>query len=77
MPRRRSISEIMADGKSVEAAMRRGVRQALIEHIHAGQPVVEWRNGKTVWVWPEELKKIVRKMDAELGPRNKPAGRRP
>lgn len=76
MPRRRTVSELFADHELVLAAMRRGVRRALVEHIQAGQPVVEWRNGKTVWVWPEELKKIVRKMDAELAHRRKATRRK-
>ncbi len=39
--------------------MQRGVRKALIRHIHMGLPVVEWRDGKTVYVYPAELKKLV------------------
>jgi uncharacterized protein (UPF0216 family) len=55
----------MADGRKVEAAMRRGVRKALIRHIQMGLPVVEWRDGKTVYVYPEELKELVRSMDGK------------
>jgi hypothetical protein len=62
MPSPKDIPAIMADGRKVEAAMRRGVRKALIRHIQMGLPVVEWRNGKTVYVYPAELKKLVRSL---------------
>jgi hypothetical protein len=64
MPRRRDIGAILADTKVVEAAMRRGVRAALVRHLQAGLPVAAWRDGRAVWVGPEELAKAIREMDA-------------
>ena len=69
MPSPKNISAIMANRRIVETAMRRGVRDALVRHIQAGLPAVAWRDGKTVWVYPAELRRIVRKMNAELGRR--------
>ena len=62
MPSPKDIAAIMADDRKVVAAMRRGVRKALIRHIQMGLPVVEWRDGKTVYVYPAELKKLVKSM---------------
>ena len=64
MPRRRNIGAILADTKLVEAAMRRGVRAALVRHLQAGQPVAAWRDGRAVWVGPAELARVIREMDA-------------
>ena len=62
MPSPKDISAIMADHRKVAVAMRRGVRKALIRHVQMGLPVVEWRDGKTVYVYPAELKKLVKSM---------------
>ncbi len=64
MPSDRDISAIMADGKTVEAVLRKAVREALLKHRQAGHPVVEWRDGEIVWVGPEDLEEVIRRMDA-------------
>ena len=64
MPSDRDISTIMADGKTVEAVLRKAVREALLKHRQAGHPVVEWRDGKIVWVGPEDLEEVIRRMEA-------------
>ena len=40
---------------AVSRAFRRGVRKALLEHKRDGDPVVEWRDGKVVWVPADEI----------------------
>ena len=57
----------MADGKLVDAALAAGVREALMRHKLAGQPVAEWIDGKTVWIPPEEIEERIKKIDARLG----------
>ncbi|MPZ14472.1 MAG: hypothetical protein GEU73_08620 [Chloroflexi bacterium] len=32
-----------------------GVREALIRHKQAGNPVAVWRNGRVEWTEPEEI----------------------
>ncbi|TET34118.1 MAG: hypothetical protein E3J72_15205 [Planctomycetota bacterium] len=63
----KDIDAIMKDGKLVDAALAAGVREALIRHIKAGEPVVEWKDGKTVWLPPEEIKKRIEEMDNKSG----------
>lgn len=41
-------------GEESLAAIQEAVRQALIEHHKAGQPVPTWRDGKVVWVHVDE-----------------------
>ena len=53
--RRKTIDEIFAEGVEIDRALRRGVRLALLEHKRAGNPIAEWRDGKVVWVPPEEI----------------------
>jgi hypothetical protein len=39
----------------VTRAMRRGVREALIEHKRDGDPIVVWRDGKAEWIAAEDI----------------------
>lgn len=48
----RDIEAIFADGRLVDLALRRAVRRAIRDHQRAGLAMVEWRDGKTVWVKP-------------------------
>jgi hypothetical protein len=49
------LDEVLADSRKVETALRDAVRQALLRHKQAGNPVVVWRNGKVEIVPPEGL----------------------
>jgi hypothetical protein len=51
----RDISELFNDERIVGEAMRRAVRRALARHKRLGQPVVVWRDGKVVWLSPEQI----------------------
>lgn len=39
----------------MDRALARAVRQALLRHKKMGNPVAVWRDGKVVWVEPEEI----------------------
>jgi hypothetical protein len=41
--------------KSIEQAMRRAVRHALLTHKHAGNTVAAWRDGRVVLVRAENI----------------------
>ncbi len=43
------------NGQLIDEALRQGVKDALLRHKKEGLPVVIYRDGKTVWVPPEEL----------------------
>jgi hypothetical protein len=49
------ITEALADKEKITQALTRGVREALLKHKQAGNPVVVWRDGKMVWLKPEEI----------------------
>ena len=43
------------DYAAIEAAISRGVNEAVLTHARLGYAVPEWRDGKVVWVPPEEI----------------------
>jgi hypothetical protein len=43
------------DGHLIDEALQQGVRDAMLRHKEAGLPVVIYRDGKTVWVMPQDL----------------------
>lgn len=48
------IAEAFSDPGKITAALAKGVRDALIKHKQAGNPIVVWRDGEMVWLKPEE-----------------------
>lgn len=52
---KRTIAEILADGATLDAAMRQGVREALLRHKKLGESIAVWKDGKVAIVPPEEI----------------------
>ena len=52
---RDKIAEALSNPEKITQALTQGVREALLKHKQAGNPVVVWRNGKMVWLKPEEI----------------------
>lgn len=50
------ISEILSDPERIRMAIQAGINAALLRHKQAGNPVCEWRDGKVVWIQPEDIK---------------------
>lgn len=51
----KSINEIFAEGTLIDKALKQAVREAILQHKRAGNPIVVWRDGKIVWLKPEEI----------------------
>ena len=51
----RSPDERLADLPGILEALDRAVREALALHKRAGNPVAVWRDGKVVWIAPEDI----------------------
>jgi hypothetical protein len=49
------ISEIFRQRKPIDEALNAAVRDAVLRHKQQGQPLAVWRDGKTVWIRPEEV----------------------
>jgi len=43
------------EGHLIDEALKQGVRDAMLRHKEAGLPVVIYRDGKAVWVMPQDL----------------------
>ncbi len=51
----RTTAELFEDDDLIEQALGDAVEEALRDHKRAGNPVCECRNGKVVWIPPEEI----------------------
>jgi hypothetical protein len=52
----KDVSRIFVeDRRLIDEALKQGVREAMLRHKRDGLPVVIYRDGKTVWVKPEDL----------------------
>lgn len=49
------IDRAVANPQLITRALAKGVREALARHKRLGQPIVVFRNGKTVWIEPDEI----------------------
>lgn len=50
-----SLRERLMDIVLIEATLVRAVRNALLHHKRAGSPVADWRDGRVVWIAPEDI----------------------
>lgn len=46
---------LFSDGKEVGRIFNKAVREALLDHKRAGNPIAGWKNGKVVIIPPEEI----------------------
>jgi hypothetical protein len=53
---RKSISRLFHEGRPIDDALAKGVREALLRHKKLGQPVAVWKDGKAVWLPPEKIR---------------------
>jgi hypothetical protein len=49
------IGALFRDGRAIEAALRRGVREALRDHKRTGDPIVIWKDGRVVTLRAEDI----------------------
>lgn len=52
---KRTVSERMCDSKAMTKAIKEAVYEAVREHKLLGYPIVVWKDGKSVWIPPEEI----------------------
>lgn len=49
------IDEALADKEKIMAAVAAAVREAVLKHKQAGNPIVVMKDGKMVWLQPDEI----------------------
>ena len=52
---RRPPAERVEDVASILRALRHAVREALLDHQRAGNPIAVWRDGRVVWIEPQDI----------------------
>lgn len=48
-------AERASDPERIERALRAAVRDALLRHKRDGDPVAVWREGRVVWLQPDDI----------------------
>mgnify|MGYP001286699427 CR=1 FL=1 len=51
----KDIDRLFREGNSIDEWVRRSIHNALREHKTANNPIAGWRDGKIVWVQPQEI----------------------
>jgi hypothetical protein len=49
------ISEIFEDKEKITKALSKAVKEALLQHKRAGNPVASWKDGKIIWIQPDDI----------------------
>ena len=50
------IDRVLDDGTAIDRAVRQATREAVLRHKRLGESIVVWRNGRVVWLKPNEIK---------------------
>src|SRR5438874_10852651 len=50
-----SLAERLKDHSLIDRALARAVRDELLRHKQAGNPIAVWRDGRVVWSAPEDI----------------------
>lgn len=54
-PPPKDINAIFREGTEIDKAVRKAARLAWLAHQREGLPIPVWKDGKTVWIPPEEI----------------------
>ena len=49
------ITEAFTNPERITKALAQGVRDALLKHKQVGNPIIIWRDGKSIWIKPEDI----------------------
>lgn len=52
---KKDIGKIIADGTQIDEAVNQAVKDAVLKHKLAGNPIVAMKNGQIVWLKPDEI----------------------
>jgi hypothetical protein len=51
-----SLDELFEDGRAIDEALREAARDARRFHKAIGNPMATWKDGRVVWVQPEDIR---------------------
>lgn len=49
------ITALMEAGTEIDKAVKRATRRAVLQHKKLGQSIVVWRDGRVVWIKPQDI----------------------
>jgi isoaspartyl peptidase/L-asparaginase-like protein (Ntn-hydrolase superfamily) len=52
---KKDIGKIIAEGTLIDEAVKQAVKEAVLKHKQAGNSIVAMKDGKMVWLKPEEI----------------------
>lgn len=52
---KKDIGRILTEGTEIDEAVAKAVKEAVLKHKLAGNPIVGMKDGKMVWLKPEEI----------------------
>ena len=52
---KKDIGKILFEGTAIDEAIKKAVRDAILKHKQAGNPIVGMKDGEMVWLKPEEI----------------------
>jgi hypothetical protein len=50
-----ALNDFIAQSDALEAAIQTAVREALLRHKQAGNPIAVWENGQVQWISAEKI----------------------
>lgn len=50
-----TLQELFEDGRAIDEALKQAARDARRLHKALGNPMATWRDGRVVWVQPEDI----------------------
>ena len=51
-----TLKELFEDGRAIDEALKEAAKDARRLHKALGHPMATWRDGRVVWVQPEDIK---------------------
>ena len=52
---KKDIGKILVEGTAIDEAVVKAVKEAVLKHKQAGNPIVGMKDGQMVWLKPEEI----------------------
>lgn len=52
---KKDIGKIIAEGTQIDEAVKQAVKEAVLRHKNAGNSIATMKDGRMVWLKPEEI----------------------
>ncbi|UJS15973.1 MAG: hypothetical protein L3J17_08565 [Candidatus Jettenia sp.] len=52
---KKNINEFFNNGSEIDKALQSAVKEALLKHKIAGNPIASWKDDKVIWIQPKDI----------------------